>query len=218
MLGCRRALPQSLPHCSTKHVNCVARKPPSCQVLCPRLLQAVSQVFLVVLRAHRLKGSVFILLKVRCEGKAESLAATRCQLMLLMHLHHSSSNPSPTVAVTQLSPSERRGRCPYFDLLEEASRTLSVHERWCFFADAVCFGISERHVADVLFFISPSRGSLYLCRYLRQQPTSILFPHRGPHRATRTLCHLVIHRRERPTTLNDPARQVGSVAVTKRGL
>ena len=44
-------------------------------------------------------------------------------------LNRSSSNLSPTVAVTQLSPSERRGRCPSFDLLEEASRTLSVHER-----------------------------------------------------------------------------------------
>ena len=86
-----------------------------------RLLKAVSQVFLVVLQAHGWSASVSSLLEVLCEP----LAVTRFQLKLLMHLNRSSSNFSPKVAVTQLSPSGRPGCCPPFELLPPLRKTMA---------------------------------------------------------------------------------------------
>ena len=89
----------SVPHFSTELVHSVAQKPPSFQVLCPRLLQAVSQVFLVVLRAHGSNGSVSSLLQARCEGKQSLLprrganqSCSRTQLFFVEPLAHSGSH------------------------------------------------------------------------------------------------------------------------------
>ena len=87
-----------------------------------------------------------------------------------------------------------RGRCLLLESLKDTSRTFSSSFRLL----EACFT---------------------QCRYLRQQPASTLFFMED--HAIRTICHLVIQRRERPTRFgnaNDQASLVVPVAVTKRGL
>ena len=119
----------SVPHFSTELVHSVAQKPPSFQVLCPRLLTSRFTGFFLwffELTVRTVQCQAYFKLVVRA---SRVFCRDAVPTKVAHALNCSSSNPSPTVAVTQLSPSERRGRCPSFDLLEEASRTLSVHER-----------------------------------------------------------------------------------------